>query len=279
MSKTHGARIAAPNTARAYRADLRDFTNWCADRRCSALPAAPQDVARYLRERATTRAPSTVARRLAAIVDAHRRNGYASPRDHRAVREALASIEWHHRDRRRPTAPLDVESLSRMSLCLPATPAGTRDRALILVGYGAALRRTEIVGLDVGDIHVRRDGSLRLRLRRGTVVVPPGSQPHLCAVRAWSRWRERARLLDGPAFRPVDRHGNVRPMRLSDRAVTSIVQRAAATAGLPTSYSGRSLRLGMVLAAAAVGAPEEGIMAQTGHRSRRLVQRYVAHVR
>lgn len=279
MSTAPRARTVAPNTARAYRADLRDFTTWCAAQHRPALPAAPGDVARYLRERATELAPATVARRLAAIVDAHRRHGHVSPRDDRAVREALASIEWHHRSRRRPTAPLDVESLSRMSLCLPATPAGTRDRALVLVGYGAALRRTEIVELDVGDVGVRRDGSLRIRLRRGTVVVPPGSRPHLCAVRAWSRWRERARLVDGPGFRPVDRHGNVRPMRLSDRAVTSIVQRAAASAGLPASYSGRSMRLGMVLATAALGAPEAGIMAQTSHRSRRLVRRYVAQAR
>ena len=65
-------------------------------------------------------------------------------------------------------------------------------------------------------------------------------------------------------------------MRLSDRAVTTIVQRAAARAGLPRPerFTGRSLRLGMILAAAAVGTPDEGIMAHTGHRSKRLVRAY-----
>jgi integrase len=231
-----------------------------------------------LRERAETLAPSSVSRRLAAVVDAHRRAGFASPRDAAVVRDALASIEWHYRARRRATAPLDVESLSRMSLCLPPTTAGARDRAVLLLGYGAALRRTELVALDAHDVRVDGEsagGSLRLSLRRGAVVVPPGSQPHLCAVRAWQRWQSRAGIIDGPAFRPVDRHGNVRAVRLSDRAISAIVHRAAAGAGLdPDRYSGRSLRLGMVLTAHARGASDDQVMAQTGHRTRRLVRQY-----
>jgi site-specific recombinase XerC len=215
-----------------------------------------------------------VARRLAAIVAEHRRLGLASPRDDAEVRHALASIEWRHRARRRPTRPLDAESLGRLSLCLPATTSGVRDRALLLVGYGAGLRRTELVALDTDDVVVRDDG-LRLRLARGDVVIPAGSRPHVCAVRAWRAWSSVAALGDGPAFRAVDRHGNVSATRLSDRAVTIVVRRAAERAGLDASaYSGRSLRLGLVLAAAAVGASDEGIMHQTGHRSRRLVRSY-----
>ena len=106
-------------------------------------------------------------------------------------------------------------------------------------------------------------------------MIPPGSAPHLCAVRAWLAWSTAAPLADGPAFRPIDRHGNVGTTRLSDRAVTIVVRRAAERAGLDsTAYSGRSLRLGMIRAAAAVGAPDEGIMLQTGHRTRRLVRSY-----
>jgi len=227
-----------------------------------------------LRERSETLAPATVARRLAAVVDAHARAGHPSPRDHAEVRDALASIEWRHRARRRPTVPLDAESLSRMSLGLPATMTGTRDRALLLIGYGAALRRTELVALDVDDVALDRNGVLRLHTARGVLAIPPGSQPHLGAGRAWTRWLARSGLRDGPLFRPVDRHGNVGTTRLSDRAVTTVVQRAATGAGLAADYSGRSLRLGMVLTAAAAGASDEGIIGQTGHRSVRLVREY-----
>ena len=265
----------ATNTTRGYAADLRDFTTWCAEHGRPICPAAPDDVARFLRDRAEHLAPATVARRLAAIVDDHRGRGLDSPRDDPAVRNALASIEWRHRARRRPTRPLDAESLARLSLCLPATISGVRDRALMLVGYGAALRRTELVGLDVADVRIAADSGLRLTLARGVVGIPPGSRPHLCAVRAWRAWSSVAQLAAGPAFRPIDRHGNVGGSRLSDRAVTIVVRRAAGGAGLDAdAYSGRSLRLGMILAAAAVGATDEHIMHQTGHRSRRFVRAY-----
>ncbi|HLM18963.1 MAG TPA: site-specific integrase [Acidimicrobiia bacterium] len=274
MSRTRSSAQAA-NTQRAYASDLRDFSAWCAERGRPACPAAPDDVAAYLRDRAEHLAPATIARRLAAIVAAHHRLGLDSPRDHPRVRNALASIEWHHRARRRPTRPLDAESLARLSLCLPATVRGTRDRALLLLGYGAALRRTELVSLDVRDVVVAEDGALRITSERGRVVIPPGSQPHLCAVRAWNAWTASTGLGDGPAFRAIDRHGHVSATRLSDRAVTIVVRRAATGAGLdPDAYSGRSLRLGMILSAAAVGASDEHIMHHTGHRSRRLVRAY-----
>jgi site-specific recombinase XerD len=263
------------NTERGYAADLRDFEAWCGDHACPSAPAAPADVAAFLRDRAERLAPATVARRLAAIVAAHRRLALASPRDDPDVRRALASIEWRHRARRRRTRPLDTESLARLSLCLPPTITGSRDRALLLVGYGAALHRTELVALDASDVVVGDDGGLHLALARGRIAIPPGSQPHLCAVRAWTAWSGLARLDAGPAFRPIDRHGNIGVTRLSDRSVTIVVRRAAANAGLDAdAYSGRSLRLGMILAATAVGASDEQIAQQTGHRTRRLVRAY-----
>jgi site-specific recombinase XerC len=143
------------------------------------------------------------------------------------------------------------------------------------MGYGAALRRTELVALDVRDVVVAADGSLRVVLARGSVVIPPGSRPHLCAVRAWNAWGAAAAFDDGPAFRAIDRHGHVSATRLSDRAVTIVVRRAATVAGLDAdAYSGRSLRLGMIVSAAAVGVSDEHIMQHTGHRSRRLVRAY-----
>ena len=268
-------RPQATNTRRGYAADLRDFAAWCAEHGHPSCPAAPDDVARFLRDRSEHLAPATVARRLAAIVAAHRARGLVSPRDDPEVRSALASIEWRHRARRRPTRPLDAESLARLSLCLPATVSGVRDRALMLIGYGAALRRTELVALDVPDVSIDDDGSLRLVLARGVVAIPPGSRPHLCAVRAWRAWSSAAAFDSGPAFRPIDRHGNVSESRLSDRGVTIVVRRAADAAGLDAdAYTGRSLRLGMILTAAAVGATDEHIMHHTGHRSRRLVRAY-----
>ena len=85
-------------------------------------------------------------------------------------------------------------------------------------------------------------------------------------------WNVAAGLAEGPAFGAFDRHGHVGATRLSDRAFTIVVRRAAVAAGLDAdAYSGRSLRLGMILSAA-VGASDEGIMHHTGHRSQHLVR-------
>jgi site-specific recombinase XerD len=264
------------NTARAYAADIRDYRAWCRAHRRRPLPAAAATVTNYLHAVAETRRPATVRRRLAAIVALHRDAGLPSPRRHAPVRAALTVAEWHGRHRRRPTEPMLAPNLARCANALDDSPAGRRDRAVLLVAYGGALRRTELVGLNVDDLRANRDG-VRITLERGAITVPHGSSLATCAVCAWRAWSHGATLETGPAFRPIDRHGNVGAIRLSDRAVTSIVQRAALAAGLDaTHYTGRSLRLGMILSAAAVGATDERIMEHTGHHSRRLVHEYIA---
>jgi len=123
-------------------------------------------------------------------------------------------------------------------------------------------------------VQVRADG-LQVDVARGRVLIPFGSAPELCAVSAWNRWRAAAPLGDGPAFRAIDRHGHLGG-GLGPKAVTRLVRRAAAAAGLdPARYRGLSLRRGMVAAATERGASDAGIMAHTGHRSRRLVRRYM----
>ena len=133
-------------------------------------------------------------------------------------------------DRAKTATPVSVAELRAMSRALPATLAGLRDRAVLLLGYGAGLRPGELVRLDVA--HVRRvPAGLRVDVGRRPVVVPFGSAAELCAVDAWTRWRHGASLRSGPAFRAVDRHEHVGTARLSVKAITRIVRRAADRAG------------------------------------------------
>jgi site-specific recombinase XerD len=265
----------APNTVRAYRADWAHFEGWCRARRRRALPASATTVAVYVAELAQTRKASTVRRRVFAIAGAHRAASLEPPTRDVGVRVAALRIERDQRARFRPTAPLTVDDLEAMSVALPEGAAGARDRALLLLGFGGGLRRSELVALDVRDVEATRRG-LRMRVGGRPVVLPFGSRPSLCAVTAWRTWTRVGDLERGPLFRAVDRHGHMGARRLSDRAVALVVKRAAARAGLdPARYSGDSLRRGLVLAAAERGAPERGIMAQTGHRTRRLVRDYM----
>jgi integrase len=167
---------------------------------------------------------------------------------------------------------------------LGTDPAGRRDRALLLLGFAGALRRSELVNLDVADVTQGSDG-LTVRLRRSktdqegagrTIGIPYGSNPLTCPVRAWRAWLEVSSITEGAAFRPVDRHGNISTTRLSAQAVAFVLKRLATRAGLDAGeVAGHSLRAGLATSAAAVGVPERVIAEQTGHKGTAMLRRYI----
>ncbi|MFN3652635.1 MAG: site-specific integrase [Armatimonadota bacterium] len=284
QARDYAAHARAENTVRAYRSDWRDWCAWCDARSCSPLPADPETVALYLTERIETAKVSTLQRRLCAISQAHQLAGHPSPTKHPIVRAVWAGIRRVHGTAQAGKAPTLTEDLRRMVETLGSDLAGVRDRALLLVGFAGAFRRSELVSLDREDVTVTRSG-LVLHLRRSKTDqegqgskkgIPHGSAAPTCPVRSLQAWMRMAGIESGPLFRGVTRHGQLQPGRLSDRAVALVVKRAAAAAGLdPDLYSGHSLRAGLATSAAAAGASERAIMAQTGHKSVQMVRRYI----
>jgi integrase len=276
----------AESTLRAYASDWADFTAWTAARDLVALPAEPETVALYLTDLAHTLRPATITRRMAAISVEHQRLGLPSPTTDPRVREIMRGIRRTIGTARREAAPAGIGEIRRMTARLPDTLAGTRDRALLLIGFAGALRRSELVALDLDDVEDHERGlTLHLRAsktdqeREGRrIAIPRGTDPETCPVRALRAWLAAAKINDGPLFRSVDRHGNIANARMSDRAVSLVVKRAAARAGLdPDLYSGHSLRAGFATTAAANGASERAIANQTGHRSMEVLRRYIRH--
>lgn len=266
----------APRTREAYRSDWTCFVRWCTTHGYHALPADPPTVVAYVDDLAARRRVATVKRRLAAIRASHLHAGLPSPTGTPAVTAAMARARWRQRDDADRTAPITVAELRAMSSALPRTMGGLRDRAAILVGYGAALRPGELVGLQVPDITVGSTG-LRVATARGAVRVPFGSERVLCSVTAFEEWTRAAGILEGPVLRAVDRCGRVGTTALGEKAIGRIVRRAAVGAGLPPErFTGLSLRRGMVTAAVEAGSSRRMIMGQTGHRSERVVRDYVA---
>jgi site-specific recombinase XerD len=273
----------APNTLRAYRADWADFEGFCQAHGLEALPATDRTVALYLTERAAMLRTSTLQRRLSAIAQAHKAAGHVPPTKGRV------SMVWQGIRRAKGTAqkgkaPARTEEIRRMVATCGEDLLGTRDRALLLLGFAGAFRRSELVGLDVADLHFGRDG-LTVTLRRSKtdqegagqkVGIPYGSTPATCPVRNVRAWLEAAQVTAGPVFRGVNRWGQVSAARLTDRAVALVVKRRAEAAGLdPAQYAGHSLRAGLATAAAEAGVSERVIMAQTRHRSLPMVRRYI----
>lgn len=248
---SHGA-----GTTRAYRTAWSAWSAWCERHDREPLASDETALSAYLAERADAGlSPSSLAVALAAIRHAHKLAGVPwTPGDRVAM--VLRGIAREHAGEgpARQATPATVEALQAM---LPH--CGTRDRALLLTGFGAALRRSELVALDVADVTIERRGVLvRIRRSKGDQLgagelrgIARGTPP-FCAADALTRWlRERGDLAPGALFCiPI----GGRPQRLNDRTVARVVGTAARKAGLPGAWSGHSLRAGFLTSASARGA-------------------------
>ena len=274
----------AENTLRGYNSDWRAFCAWCESHDVRPLPGAAEAVAAYIAECAPRLKPGSIQRILNAIAEAHKAAGRESPTHNALVRNTMKGIR-----RTMGTAPAQKAAALTADIRTMVEAAGdgtigARDRALILLGFAGAFRRSELVGLDVEDCAFGKDG-LTIALRRSKtdqdgagrkIGIPYGSNPEKCPVRTLQAWIELAGISAGPLFRSVSRHGRVEPCRLSGIDVARIVKKLALRAGLdPAKYAGHSLRAGHATAAAMSGASERSIMNQTGHRSVQMVRRYI----
>lgn len=272
---------SAESTRRAYRVDCRHFREWCCAHGVSALSAT---VALYLAELARTYKVATIARRIAAIGGEHRKAGLPSPFTHPRVVEVWEGIRRRlgiAQDRKDAILTAD---LRRMLEVLTDTTIDVRDRALLLLGFAGAFRRSEMVGLDVANVRIVAN-CLEVMLRRSKtdqegegrlIGIPYGSNPVTCPVRSLQAWLDRSAIVDGPLFRAVDRGGNVSSTALSEQAAALIIKRRAQRAGFdPTRFGGHSLRAGFATSAALAGADALEISRQTGHRSLSMVQLYM----
>lgn len=269
-------------TRRAYNADFADFRTWCDAAGETPLPASPIATARYLAGLADAGLKaSTIVRRCAAIRYFHRSGGHEPPTNAEGVKAVLRGIRRKIGAAPNRKAPATAEAIAAMIDELPETLAGIRDRALLLVGFAAALRRSELVAIAVPDIEISKDG-VRLFIPRSktdqegkgyTVSIPAGTR--LKPVAALERWLASAKIASGPVFREVDRHGNVGTEPLSTRSVARIIKRAAAAAGLDEKvFSGHSLRAGFVTQALENGSDIFRVMDVTRHSDPRQLKVY-----
>lgn len=275
----------ADSTREIYTRDWKGFIKWCNDVGLPYMPSSPDVVACYFTSLAMRDFRiTTIRRHCAAIAAAHREAGFPTPTTHPAIKELLRGITRKTGTPAKPVDALLSEDIKRMAVTLPDTFMGKRDKALILIGFAGAFRRSEIVGLNVDDISYRDEGIVILLRRSKTdqqgegrwVGVPYGKNPETCPVNALQRWLEASAISEGAIFRGLDKYNNLVSDRLSRRSVGNIIKRAAAAAGLdPEKYSGHSLRSGHCTQASRAGVAEHIIAQQTGHRSLASLKRYI----
>lgn len=275
----------APNTLRAYRADWSDFSRWMRKRNSSPLPASFDDVALYLRHLAKTRKISTVERRLATINEVHKRAAQIIPGDNWVVRNTMKKLR---RELGRPPvgkSPLLTEDIKKICSLFPSSLSGLRDKAIILLGFAGAMRRTELVEVDIEDIAIDEKEGLVLTIRKGKtdqvragrkVAIPFGKSENTCPVKATLKWIDAAKIESGPLLRSVNQHGRPGTTRLSSHSVAVTVKKYVKLLGKKSRlFSGHSLRSGLITSAAIAGVEERDIQNQSGHKSLTMLRRYI----
>ena len=265
------------NSRRAYCSDLNHFLAWG-----GTIPASPEMVAQYLAAHAGQHAIATLARRLVSIGKAHTTQGMPSPTDTELVRATLRGIRHTHGAAQRQVAPAVKEDVLAMVASLHGAK-GVRDKALLLIGFAGAFRRSELVSLTMADIEQAKQG-LIVHLRRsktdqdgrGRKIAIPFARGAVCPVLALHEWLDTSGITGGPIFRPVNRHGIIAEVALSAQAVALVVKERAKAVGLdPERYAGHSLRAGLVTSAAQLGVSSWKIRQQTGHASDAMLSRYI----
>ena len=199
----------APATLRAYATDLANYKAWCGRHGLDPMPATPEVVGAYLAAAGEGYALPTLRRRVAAIARACGVAGHPLDTKHPSIRETLRGIGRKRRGTpARRSAALTTAEVKRLSRACGADIAGTRDRAMFLVGFAGALRRSELVALDVEHVTWTNRGMKLLIERSKTdtegegaeIAIPRGQSPETCPVTAVQQWLTAAKISAGPLF-------------------------------------------------------------------------------
>lgn len=274
------------NTKRAYIADWKHFLSWCKTRNKCPLPANSDDLSTYLRfcAQELSLKMSTVSRRVAAISEAHKRNGHPTPTEEWVVRNTMKRLRRELGSPARGKEPVLVEDIKKMIKLCPPTLTGLRDKAILLIGFAGALRRSDLCNLDLEDIS-KADEGIVLMIRRGKtdqkregrkIGIPFGKDKKTCPIQALVDWIDAAQIESGPLFRAVTKYNRPGSARLTDQYVALTVKKYCKLLGKRVPlFSGHSLRAGFATSAAMAGASERSIQKQTGHASVNILRRYI----
>lgn len=304
------SRAPADATLRAYKSDWRLFCAWCGENSYCPLPATPSTVAAFLTLLAETgyapREPlltkrgrkikfgepvplsrSTIGRRLAAIVFAHRAADMEPPTsqpDAARLEKAVRAIRKEKKeDGVSKKRAADGDVLRDMLRSVTGEDLRAyRDRALLAIGMAGAFRRSELVALTVSRVI---DDNRGLLVRIGsskvdqegkgqTIAIPNGRR--LEPVRHYRAWLKKAEIESGPVFRKLTPQGRLTDVAMSAQGVALVVKAAAVAAELPAEmFSGHSLRAGFLTEAGRGNANLFKMKEHSRHASLEMVAEYV----
>ena len=279
----HASKATA--TRKAYASDLRDFAAFCNEIGESSLPAAPGTVALYFTSQASTKSVSTIRRRMVAIAGAHKERRLSNPVADPQVQAIVDGISRTKGTAQKKKEALTGDRLRDVLLTIGTDSLkGKRDKAMLLLAFACAGRRSEIAALNVDDLRFERTG-LVVTIRRSKtdqagagreIGVPLIANEGLCAVRAVKAWLAASKIKDGALFRTFSLVGEMNEGRIDGKDVARLVKRIIGKAGIAGDFAAHSIRAGFITTAAGTkGVSEVDIQRVSGHRSVAILRGYV----
>lgn len=271
-------------TKRAYAFDLKHFLA-----NGGSVPASPAVLAEYLARCAEKLSVATLERRLTAIHKAHLEKSLKSPARSETVKRVMQGIRRAMGTKQRQVQPMVKDDLLAALVMIDQQKKpikAARDRALLLIGFASAMRRSELVAVRVEHLTYLANGveiflpsSKTDQEAQGRTVFIPHANGDRCPVRALELWLEVSGINEGFVFRAVSRHDRLAERGLSAQSVALVVKASVERVGGDAKkVSGHSLRAGYCTSAAEKGLQPWQIREQTGHKSDVTLAKYIRPV-
>jgi len=276
------------NTLRAYKSDFKDFGYFCSKHGFNSLPTEPKIISLYLTHLSKNSKISTLRRRIVSISMVHKLKGHYLDTKHPVIIENLMGIKRIKGSLQRGKKPLLINHLKSIINVIDQQKLTemkkSRDKSVILIGFGGGFRRNELISIDHEDLEFVTEG-VKITVKRSKTDqfgegmikgLPYFSNQHYCPVTNLKKWLELSNIKSGPIFKRFAKGSVLTNNRLTDQSVVLMIKNYLNLAGIENkNYSGHSLRSGFATVAAASGADERSIMAMTGHKTTQMVRRYI----
>lgn len=291
----------ATRTLKTYGYKWNRYSDYCEDQGVQALPSHPGVVSAYLLTRSKKWTTQTVQGDRLAISWKHRSSGYDDPTDNQLVSRTMRAV--HQRaDPNEGSGKMHAlltEDIKKMidSLLLDAPSnegvwekamrlRALRDQALILLGFAAALRASEIAGVQAKDFEFNQEG-MELHLSDTKTNVPRiigvsrVEDVRYCPVRSLKRWTSSADITSGPVFRRVHNSAQLGDHEIDRRTVWRIIKGTAKDAEIDDAdqVGAHSVRRGHATQAALNDVPLERLRRQLGHKDPATTAGYIQDAR
>ena len=280
LQKLEGA--YAPNTLKSYYADARAFVDWCDERNVEPFPIAPETLCEYIEYLQLDAAYSSIRRRVSSLRRLNRMLGFEDQTQTEEVYLAIRRLKRSKCLEQKQAVGINHDILVKMIAAQPSTLAGTRNRALLSLGYDFLARRSELVAIRTVDLKFTSDGALRGMIRKsktdqygkGRLVF--GSERSAKLVRKWLRLKP-AEIQ--PVFCAIN-HGKCEDRAICDRNVNDIIKRSLVKVKRckrpsDLEVSGHSLRVGAAQDLLIKGYDLAAIMRAGGWSNAETVSRYL----